>query len=273
MTDCPTGSAPHSFSPVAPDAPATTEDAFLGGAVRVRQPKSGYRAGLDAVLLAASVELAHTDPVRVLDCGSGVGVVGLCLAWRLKASAVTLVEQQGALVDMARHNIAANGFDPRMRVVHGDITDRLSKLTELAGEAEAFDHVVANPPYYDVASGTLAQDPSRAAAHAMATGSLDAWARFMAAMAKPRGTITLVHRADGLSDILRVFEARFGAIRIKPIQPRAAEPAGRILVQARKGSRAPLEICPPLVLYDQAGATQPDVDAILRAGASLRWIA
>jgi tRNA1(Val) A37 N6-methylase TrmN6 len=195
----------------------------------------------------------------------------LCIAWRLPATDVTLVEQQGVLVDMARRNVAANGFAERMRVVQGDITDRLSKLTELAGETEAFDHVVANPPYYDIANGTLAQDASRASAHAMAATGLDAWTRFMAAMARPKGTVTLVHRAAALPDILSAIGLRFGAIRLMSIHARAHEPASRILVRGTKGSRAPLEIAPPLVLYDSDGRTMPNADAILRRGAPLGW--
>jgi tRNA1(Val) A37 N6-methylase TrmN6 len=255
------------------DASNVTHDAFLGGAIRVEQPKTGYRAGLDAVLLAASLEAAKTEPIRVLDCGAGVGVVGLCIAWRFPNADITLVEQQTVLVEMAQRNIAANGLDARMCVVSGDLTDQLSTFKELAEMTETFDYIVANPPYYDIASGTLAHDPSRAAAHAMVAGGLDAWARFMAAMAKPGGVVTMVHRADGLGDILRVFATRFGAIKIKPIHARASQPARRILVQGRKGSRAPLEICPPLVLYESNGGTEPDVEAILRAGAALKWIA
>jgi tRNA1(Val) A37 N6-methylase TrmN6 len=249
----------------------TTCDAFLGGALQVLQPKAGYRAGLDAVLLAASCRPIDATTFRVLDCGAGVGVVGLCLAQRLANAHVTLVEIQDDLARLAAQNISANGFEHRMTVVRADLSARLSLIPELAAQVETYDALVANPPYSDVAAGTLPRDPSRAAAHTMALGGLEGWARFMAAMAKPGGTMTLVHRADALTEILHVFQPRFGAIKVKPIHARSNEPANRILVQGIKGSRAPLEIMPPLILYDRAHVATTEVDAILRSGQTLKW--
>jgi tRNA1(Val) A37 N6-methylase TrmN6 len=144
-------------------------------------------------------------------------------------------------------------------------------VPEFAGLTETFDHVIANPPYYDSQRGTLADDPQRAAAHAMPDGELESWARFMAAMAKPRGTLTMVHRADALGEILRVLDSRFGGLKIRPVHARETEPATRILVHGIKGSRAPLLLLPALVLYDAGGGTRGEVEAVLRGGGGLRW--
>jgi tRNA1(Val) A37 N6-methylase TrmN6 len=252
-------------------AAQTTRDAFLGGAIHLLQPKSGYRAGLDAVLLAAACPADRAASDTTLDCGAGVGTVGLCVAVRVPAVRVTLVERDSDLAALARQNVIANGLADRVDVVCADLTDRLARTPDLAARAATFDHVLANPPYYATAKGTLADDPARAAAHAMPEGHLEAWARFMAAMAAPHGTMTMVHRADALGEILSVLESRFGALKIRAIHARDGEPATRVLVHGTKGSRAPLQLMPPLVLYDQAGRTQPDVEAILRGGAALPW--
>jgi tRNA1(Val) A37 N6-methylase TrmN6 len=249
----------------------TSRDAFLGGAVHVAQPTQGYRAGLDAVLLAASCPVNTTRNERILDCGAGVGTVGLCVACRAPLAHVTLIEREPELAALARANSAANGLADRVSVIEADLTDRLSQIPDLTGAVESFDHVLANPPYYEDHRGTRASDPLRARAHAMPTDDLEAWARFMAGMAKPSGTATLVHRVEALGTILKVFETRFGQIKIMPVYARVGAVANRILVQGIKGSRAPLSLMPPLVLYDADGQPTPMVEGILRRGDALSW--
>jgi FkbM family methyltransferase len=248
-------------------AATATDDAFLGGALRVLQPKQGYRAGLDGVLLAAAV--AADAGEHVLDVGAGVGVVGLAVARRLPQVRVSLVERDPGLAALARANIARNGLAGRVHVVEADIMRPLSEIAELAEAAGSFDHVAANPPYQVEGHGTAAGDRTKAAANAMPGGALDRWVRFVAAMARAGGTATLVHRADALGDILTALDGRFGAVVVLPLHPREGEPASRVVVQAIKGSRAPLELCHGLVLHDRDHGFRPQVDAVLRGGAAL----
>ncbi len=246
----------------------TTTNAFLGGRVTLRQPKTGYRAGLDAVLLAAAVPA--TAGQRVLDAGAGVGVVGLSIAARVPGCRVTLVERAAPLVAIAHDNITHNSFSDRAAVIEADVTAPLSTCPPLAALRETFDHVAANPPYYVDADGTRAADPLKDGSHAMARGGLEDWARFCASMAAPGGTCTIVHRADALPEILQVMGGRFGALIVCPIFPRRGANANRVLVQGRKGSRAPLVIAPGLVLHGGDGNTfTPEATAILRHGAAL----
>jgi tRNA1(Val) A37 N6-methylase TrmN6 len=156
----------------------------------------------------------------------------------------------------------------RVEVVSADLTLPLSRTPELASRVGTFHSVVANPPYYDASSGTRASDPLKANAHAMAGGSLDDWARFLAAMAAPDGQLTLIHRADRLDEILAVLDRRFGALTLCPIHSRSTEPANRILITGRKSSRAPLTIRPGLVLHDATGY-RSEIEAVLRHGAAL----
>jgi tRNA1(Val) A37 N6-methylase TrmN6 len=243
-----------------------TEDAFLGGRLTIQQPKSGYRAGLDAVLLAASLRAGPGD--RVLDAGAGVGVVGLAAAHRIAGIEVVLVEQDHGLADLARSNVARNGLEARVRVVVADVAQPLSAHPELLAEAGRFDHALANPPYHVEGRGTASHNPVKAAAHAMPDGTLERWVRFMAAMVKPGGTATLIHRADALHDLLTALDGRFGAVAIAPIHGHEGKPASRVLLRATRGSRAPLQLRPGIVLHQEHGY-RPEIESVLRGGAAL----
>ena len=261
----------------------TTDDVFLagfpGGSLSILQPASGYRAGLDAVLLAAAIRIeagAHRvgrpampqPDVRVLDAGGGAGVVGLCVARRLACARVTLVEKAPELVDIARRNIARNGMQARALVVAADICARPGRQ-ELAGlEPESFDHVLANPPYLEEGRGRASTDVLKAGSHAMPAGGLDAWLRFLARLAAPGGRLVMIHRADALAELLAGLGQRFGAIEVVPLYPRRDEPAHRILVHGRKGSRAPLALHPGVVLHGDNNRFTPQIEAVLRDGAA-----
>lgn len=244
-------------------ASGTTADYFLGDRLLIHQPRRGYRAGIDAVLLAAAVA---GSPSHVLDAGAGVGTAGLCVARRLADTRVLLLEKQSGLADLARRNAAENALQERVTVAEGEIGGSLPAL-----QSECFDAIIANPPYFDPARVTLAATPAKATAHAMPECELAVWLKFMARMAKPGGSAVLVHKPGRIGEILDGFRNRFGAIKVLPVFPRAGEPAIRILVQATKQSRAPLEILPGLVLHGQGNRFTPEADNILRHGAALSW--
>ena len=256
----------------APDDLATTDDAFLGGALRLVQPKHGYRAGLDAVLLAAACPAMTGQRAHCLDGGAGVGVAGLALARRVGDAHVTLIERDPVLASLASNNAAANDLAPRARVVTADLTRPLAQIADLAALAATFDHILMNPPYHAHGTGTRAPDQLKDSSHAMASGGLDAWVRFAADMAREGGSLTLIHRADALPEMLAALARRFGRVRILPLHPRVGEPASRLLVQAIKGSRAPLEVLAGRVLHAEgAHGFVAEFDGILRCGMGLEW--
>jgi tRNA1(Val) A37 N6-methylase TrmN6 len=245
-----------------------TDDAFLGGRLHLLQPKSGYRAGLDAILLAAAIE-AKEPAARVLDAGAGVGAAGLAVAARVPAASVVLIELAPLLAALARENISRNHLTSRVRVIEADICAPAATLAVLGLEAQSFDHVLANPPYLEEGRGSAPPDTMKAGAHIMAAGGLDRWVRFLAHMAAPGGAVTLIHRAEALGELLAALEGRFGALEILPIHPRAGASAHRILIAGRKGSRAAPKLHPGLVLHGDGNGFRPEVEAILRAGAPL----
>lgn len=271
------------------DTVATTDDAFLGGALNLLQPVSGYRAGIDAILLAAAVRDGRADrPLRVLDLGSGVGAAGLAVARRLERAAVTLVEREAPLAGLAVANAERNGLDGRVSVVHGDFTrasrspaaqrDDAAAASEDGGHLQdaplglptaAFERVIANPPFHTDGRGTPAPVALKARAHAMGAGLLEDWARAMARYTAPSGIVTVIHKTEGLQELLAALDGRFGGLAVLPLHPRMGAPAIRVIVEGTKGSKAPLRLLSGRVLHGEGDAFNGWARDVLANGAAL----
>jgi tRNA1(Val) A37 N6-methylase TrmN6 len=241
-----------------------TEDAFLGGRLSIRQPKAGPRAGVDAVFLAAACPARPGE--SVLEAGAGSGIVSLAVARRVTGASVMGVEIDPRLAALAEGNAAANDLAGVVRFTEGDVT-RPSSAFPFA--PSSFDHVLANPPFLATGEARLPPDPILRRAHAADPSEWDGWLRFLTAFARPKGTLTLVHRADALARFLPLMEGRFGSLTVCPLFPRTAEPATRILIQGIKGSRGPLKLCQGLVLHRADGGFTDAAEAVLRHGARL----
>ena len=245
-----------------------THDAFLGGRLTLLQPARGYRAGVDPVLLAAATPARPGQ--SVLELGSGVGAALFCLAARVPQLALTGVELQPDYADLARRNATANGIPAR--IVAGD-------LRALPGDlrARGFDHVIANPPYFDRRRGTASDRTGRETALGGDTPLRD-WLDVAARRLSPKGYLTLIQKADRLPDILAAMDHRLGSLVVRPIAGRAGRDADRVLVSARKEGRARFRLLAPLILHDgpEHGADAEDytaeIRAVLRDGAALPMI-
>ncbi len=247
-------------------AAETTEDAVLGGRLRLRQPRRGHRVGHDAMLLAAAT--AGRAGEHVVELGAGVGAAGLALAARVPGLAVTLAEIDPQLCALAAANAQANGLDDRVKVLVLDVACvKAFDAAEL--NPGTVDRVLMNPPFNDPARQKISPDPDRRLAHAAAPDALSAWVGSAARLLAANGVVTLIWRADGLADVLRALEPAFGAVTVLPIHSKAGEPAIRILVRATKASGAPLALLPGLVLNDRSGRPTAQAESVLRAGAVL----
>lgn len=243
---------------------AVTEDRLLDGRLRLRQPARGYRAGLDAALLAAACDAAAG--ARVLEAGCGVGAALLQAAARRPDATFTGLERDAAALALAQANIAANGLAARVSVLAGDVRARFADLG-----LPPFDAAMANPPFYDDPGALRGPAPERRGAW-LADEGLAAWTGFLNKAVREGGTITIIHRADRLADLLDLMSIKAGSIQVRPIHPFADAPAKRVLVRAVKTGKAPLRLLPPLVLHDRSGGKhRPEVEAILRGEAALPW--
>lgn len=244
---------------------ALTDDGFLGGALRVLQPKEGYRAATDPVLLAAAMPARPGQ--QVLELGCGVGVASLCLARRTGAE-VTGIELQPAYADLARRNGARNGL--QFDVVQADLSALPAEL-----RARSFDHVMFNPPYFAPRDGTAARDPGREIANREAL-PLSAWVDTALRRLRPRGWLGVIHLTQRLPDLLRALDERLGSITVLPLSGRQGRAPQRFLLLGRKGGRGPFTLLPPLVTHagehhrDEGSQYTPEIDEVLREGKALR---
>lgn len=239
-------------------------DALLGGRVMLRQPRVGYRAATDPVLLAAAVPAAAGE--TALDLGCGAGGAGLCLIARVPGVRVVGLEVQPEYAALARENGAAAGG--AFEVVEGDLASPPPEL-----KARTFDHVLMNPPFHP-GEATASPDPGRDRAH-RETLDVSVWIDAGLRRLRPGGRLTIIHRAERLAAILPALAGRAGALRVLPLAARAGRAAKRVIVQGRKGAKGPLALLAPLVMHagDRHVADRDDFTeaaaAVLREGAAL----
>ncbi len=247
-----------------PAAPKVVENALLCGRVRLRQPARGYRAGMDAALLAAAV--APRPGERLFEAGCGAGAVLMQIAARHDALSLTGLERDSSSAALARENAGLNGFGDRITVIEGDVAAGFRSLG-----LPPFDWAVSNPPFFDDPGALRAPAPGKQGAW-MADDGLAAWTGLLLKAVREGGRIVIIHRADRLADLLALLGDKAGSFAIRPIQPFAEEPAKRVLVRAIKTGKAPLRLLPPLVLHDRSGAKHtPESEALLRGEAALDW--
>lgn len=241
-----------------------SDDAFLDGRLRVWQPREGYRAATDPVLLAAAVPARPGEAVLELGCGAGVAL--LCLAARVPGLGLSGVERQPGYAALARANAARNRT--AAMIVEADLADLPSGL-----RARSFAHVLANPPWFDRAAPP-ARDPGRDAAQREET-PLALWVEVALRRLRPGGRLTVIAPAERLPGLLAALGTR-AAATVLPLAARAGRPAGRVIVQARKGGRSPFRLLAPLVLHEGPSHRADGDDfsaaarAVLRDGGALR---
>ena len=224
-----------------------TEDAFLGGQLRLRQPKAGHRAGHDAILLAAATSAKPGD--RVADFGAGVGAAGLALAKRVAGIQLMLVEIAPDLAELARANARANAI--AADIVALDLTDGADVFAGHGLAPDSLDVVLMNPPFNDAARHRAS--PHKALAHVATATTLESWIHAARRTLKSGGVLTLIWRADGLAEVLAALDRGFGSFAMMPVHGHPAMPAIRVLVRATKGGKAPLQIHPALMLNNESG--------------------
>ena len=247
--------------------PATlTEDGFLGGRLRILQPGKGFRAGIDSVFLAASVPCGPGD--SVFEAGIGTGVAALCLLARRPEAKLTGIEVATRHALLCEENAKRNGFAGSLQVIHADVRDALRKDHSGMPQPGSFQHAMANPPFFDEGRSTPSPHLLKAQAHGFGPEDLELWVKLLNAMLAPRGSVSIVHRAETLGQLLACMQNRFGDIRVAPLFPRRGAPASRIVVQGIKGSKAPLQLLPGLVLHEEGNAFTAEADAVLRHGAA-----
>jgi tRNA1(Val) A37 N6-methylase TrmN6 len=244
-----------------------TQDAFLGGRVSLFQPRKGYRAGIDPVLLAASVPAHANQTVLELGCGAGAAI--LCLAARVPALRLTGVELQSEYADLARRNAVTNNVN--LNVYEADLAALPDELRQLQ-----YNHVIANPPYFRAGAHSLAEDAGRRIALGGETALSD-WIEVAARRLAPKGYAHFIQRTERLSEVLVACSGRLGSVEVLPFSARAGREPELVIVRARKNGRAAFRLHAPRILHagsvhdSSASSYSADIEAVLRDGAALEW--
>lgn len=243
----------------APPSPGASHDLLLGGRIRLRQPTHGYRVAVDPILLAAAVPAEPRD--HVVDLGTGTGAAALCLAARVPGCRITGIEIQPRLTALARENAALNRLADRVAIVEGDIAGYT------CGHEDSADHVMANPPH--LTQARAAADRRWDVATVEAGAAFSAWMETAFRLVRPKGSVTVIHRADRIDEIVAVLRSLARDIIVYPLWPKRGVAAKRILVRARKRVRSPSRLGAGLVLHRGDGTYTDAAEQILRHAAPL----
>lgn len=239
----------------------TTDDTLLGGRVRVRQPKQGYRVGLEAPLLAAfALGEPRKPPRHIVDLGAGVGSVGLCASHFCVGARLTLVEDEPATAVLARVNLEQNGLSARGSVVVSSVT----QVVETLGRGVA-DLVLTNPPWFDEAAGHVPDDPRRRRARMLGPAGV---APFLAAgrqLLGRGGRLCIAFPAPSLAALFRAFDATgLVAKRMRFLHGRATANADVVFVEAMPAKPGGLRVQPAWLVRTAGEAYTDEIAALLR---------
>ncbi len=237
-----------------------TVDDFLGGRIKLVQPQAGYRVSMDSVMLAACVPAKSGE--QVIEGGLGSAGAALCLARRVPGVRIHGLEIQDMMIEAARRNIVYNDLADSVTVEHGNIA-------EPKGAAGRFDHAMINPPYLESGHAIRPPETNKGLAHMDHGVSLKNWINFCLYHVKYKGTISLVYRADRLDEVIARLHRRVGDLKILPLWPRLGEPAKRVILQGRKGTKGRAHLLPGLSLHGETERYTQEARKILWDGEHL----
>jgi tRNA1(Val) A37 N6-methylase TrmN6 len=244
-----------------------TDDAVLGGRLRLWQPRRGHRFGHDAILLAAATA-AHDGDIAV-DLGAGIGTAGLAVAMRVPGLRVRLVDIDPHLTELAAENARRNGLADRVTAVNLDVDADANTYAAACLGSGGFDVVLMNPPFNDPDRQPTSPDPGRRLAHSYSRAGLSSFLSAAARLLRVDGILTTIYRVEGVGTLLSLLPRGFGAITLMPVHPKPDAAAIRVIIRAVKASRAPPAILPGLLLAHADGRPSEAAEAILREGATL----
>jgi tRNA1Val (adenine37-N6)-methyltransferase len=234
-----------------------TTDTFFNGRVAIHQSTRGYRFSLDAVLLAALPRPKPGD--RVMDIGTGCGILPILLAFRNPEIQILGIELQRTLAQLAEKNVVANQLQDRVTVIHHDVRHLKSEIV-----GGTVDWIVSNPPYRSANTGRINPNAERA----MARHEIHLTLRDLILTAKKflrtGGQFAVIYPSERMVDLF--YEMRSACIEpkwIQSIHSRQGDEARLMLVQGRMRGNSGLKVAPPLIIYGADGSYSKAVEQMM----------
>ena len=235
------------------------DDLILGG-LHLIQSREGYRFSLDAVLLSFFPELVEVR--KVVDLGTGNGVIPLLLSVRSPHVKIYGVEIQDSMVDRAKRTISYNKLQNRIEIMQGDIREIEKTICP-----QRADLVISNPPFWKKGQGKINTNSERAIARHELRVEMPEIVKAAAYSLKPEGSFCLIHRANRLPEIIAAFSRnRLAVNRLRMVHSHINREAKMILIEGKKAGKKGLRILPPLIIYEKTGEYSSELRQIYRFG-------
>ncbi len=240
--------------------PGITADAFFKGKLSVHQSQEGYRFSIDAVLLADFCSPKAGE--KILDIGTGCGIIPLLLAWNHPEIFMVAVEVQEGLAELARFNVSQNKMEGRIKVVQKDIKD-----FKLGASKKPFDGIVVNPPYRKNFSGRVNPNQEKALARHEILLTLESLLNRARALLRTGGWFAIIYPAERMAELFEAMRrVNIEPKRLRPVYSNLDLQARLILAGGVKAGRTGLMVEPPLAIYDADGSYTKEVQAMMSVG-------
>ena len=221
--------------------------------LKIIQNPDKFCFGMDAVLLSGFARIRPVD--KVLDLGTGTGIIPILLSAKTKASELTGLEIQTESADMADRSVKLNDLQEKIRIVQGDIKE----ASGIFG-ASVFDAITCNPPYMIGEHGLQNPDAPKAIARHEVLCTFEDVARETARMLKPGGKFFLVHRPFRLAEIMEtLMRYQLEPKRMQLVYPYVDKEPNMVLLEAAKGGRSRMTVEKPLIVYREPGVYMPEI--------------
>ncbi len=234
-----------------------TGDELRGYGLRIAQPLDGYRFSVDPLILCDFAGVREKQ--RVIDLGTGCGVIPLVLARQCGSATAVGVEFQEEMAALARRNVLLNGLSDRIEIVGADILSLRERFS-----SSTFDLVVANPPYRKAGTGRISPRPGRDRARHETTATLSDFLGMARYLVKPAGTIAFIHHPVRLAEFFTEAAAlKLAPLRLRMVHGDDRAPARMFLLDLTKGRRGDMNVLPPLFVYGADGEYSEEMKRVL----------
>jgi len=238
--------------------PEETFDTLFEGRLKIRQKKEGYRFSIDALLLSHFAEPRPKD--RVIDLGTGCGVIPLILIFKRKAETVIGVEVQPSLADLARQNVSLNRFSSKIEIWEKNFKELVKQ-----SDRGTFDLVLSNPPSRKVGSGRINPLEEKALARHEILATLEDLLRTGHHLLKNKGRLCLIYPATRTADVFqRLRHFHLEPKRVQFVHSHPQDEASLLMVDALKEGKTQIKVLPPFVLYKPGGQYTPQAEDLIR---------